>query len=44
VSVTLKKTTALGPGDEGLTVALRADLPGELAAKLKPVNLATPQR
>ncbi len=44
VSVTLKKTTALGPRDEGLTVALRADLPTELAAKLKPVNLAAPQR
>ncbi len=44
VSVTLKKTTALGPRDEGLTVALRAGLPAELAAKLKPVNLAAPQR
>lgn len=44
VSVTLKKTTALGPRDEGLTVALRADLPEKLAGKLKPVNLAAPQR
>ncbi len=44
VSVTLKKHTALGPRDEGLTVALRADLPAELASKLKPVNLAAPQR
>jgi hypothetical protein len=44
VSVTLKKTTALRPGDEALTVALRADLPAELAAKLRPVNWAAPQR
>jgi hypothetical protein len=27
-----------------LTVALRADLPADLAAKLKPVNLAGPKR
>ena len=44
VSVTLKKTTALEPRDEGLTVAIRADLPAELASKLKSVNLAAPQR
>src|SRR5712691_1980479 len=44
MNVTLKKTTALAPRDEGLTVALRADLPAELAAKLKPVHLAAPQR
>jgi hypothetical protein len=42
VSVTLKKHTALGPQDAGLTIALRADLPAELAPKLKPVNLAAP--
>src|SRR6266545_6408792 len=44
VSVTLKKTTALGPPEEGLTIALRADLPAELAPKLKPVTLDAPQR
>jgi hypothetical protein len=44
VSVTMKKTTALGPREEGLTIALRADLPAELAPKLKPVTLAAPQR
>ena len=42
VSVTLKKHTALGPPDAGLTIALRADLPAELAPRLKPVNLAAP--
>jgi hypothetical protein len=44
MSVTLKKQTALGPQDEGLTIALRADLPAELAPKLKPVTQAAPQR
>jgi len=44
MSVTLKKTTALAPRDEGLTVALRADLPPELASKLKPVTPVAPQR
>ena len=44
MNVTLKKTTALAPRDEGLTVALRADLPPELASKLKPVTPVAPQR
>ena len=44
VSVTLKKQAASGPRDDGLTVALRADLPAELAPKLKPVNLTAPRR
>ena len=44
VSVTLKKQAASGPRDDGLTVALRADVPTELAPKLKPVNLAAPRR
>src|SRR2546422_5740455 len=44
VSVTLKKQAASAPRDDGLTVALRADLPVELASKLKPVNLDAPQR
>jgi hypothetical protein len=30
VKVILKKQTALGPPGDGLTVALRADLPAEL--------------
>ncbi|HEV8439387.1 MAG TPA: hypothetical protein VGT40_14950 [Methylomirabilota bacterium] len=40
VSVTLKKDQALGLRDEGLTIALRADVPAELASKLKPINPA----
>jgi len=44
VSVTLKRQAASGPRDDGLTVALRADLPAELAPKLKPVNLGVPPR
>ena len=44
VSVTLKKQAASGPRDDGLTVALRADVPAELAPKLKPVNLDAPRR
>ncbi|HYR40717.1 MAG TPA: hypothetical protein VEW27_16290 [Methylomirabilota bacterium] len=44
VSVTLKKQAASGRRDDGLTVALRADLPAELAPKLKPVNLDALQR
>jgi len=44
MSVTLKKTTALAPRDGGLTVALRSDLPAELASKLKPVTAAAQQR
>jgi hypothetical protein len=39
VSVTLKRQAASGPRDEGLTVALRADVPAELAPKLKPVTV-----
>ena len=44
VSVTLKKQAAFGPRDDGLTVALRADVPAELASKLKPVNLDAARR
>ena len=44
VSVTLKRQAASGRRDDGLTVALRADLPAELASKLKPVDLAAPRR
>ena len=44
VSVTLKKQAASRPRDDGLTVALRADVPAELASKLKPVNLDASRR
>jgi hypothetical protein len=44
VSVTLKRQAASGPREDGLTVALRADVPAELAPKLKPVNLTVPRR
>jgi hypothetical protein len=44
VSVTLKRQGASGPRDDGLTVALRTDVPAELAPKLKPVDLAAPRR
>jgi hypothetical protein len=44
VSVTLQKQGALGPRDDGLTVLLRADVPAELAPKLKLVNPAGPQK
>ena len=44
MNVTLKKNMALGPQDGALTVALRADLPAELAPKLKPLNLAASQQ
>jgi hypothetical protein len=44
VSVTLKKQAASGPRDDVLTVALRADVPAELAPKLRPVNLGAPRR
>jgi hypothetical protein len=44
VSVTLKKQAAFGPRDDGLTVALWADVPAELASKLKPVNLDAARR
>ena len=44
VSVTLKKQAASGPRDDGLTVALRADVPAELASKLKPVSLDASRR
>jgi hypothetical protein len=44
VYVMLQRAAALGPPEHGLAIALLADLPPELASKLKPVTLAEPQR